>query len=62
MDIFTTELISVYDYSECDHLADEKDKKAKSNQIALFTKPLSSLNDSRKKRKKTKHLDKGKKP
>ena len=62
MDIFTAELIFVYDYSECDHLADEKDKKAKSNQIALFTKPLSSLNDSRKKRKKTKHLDKGKKP
>jgi len=62
LDILTAELISVHDYSEHDCLADEKDKKAKSDQIALFTKPLSSLNDSRKREKKAKHLDKGKKP
>ena len=62
LDVLTAELISVHDYSEHDHLADEKDKKAKSNQIALFTKPSSSSNDSRKREKKAKHLDKGKKP
>jgi len=62
LDILTTELISVYDYSECDCLANKKDKKAKSDQMALFTKSLSSLNNSRKKGKKVKHLDKGKKP
>jgi len=62
LDVLTTELISIYDYSEHNHLADKKDKKAKSDQIALFTKLSSSLNDSRKRGKKTKHLDKGKKP
>ena len=62
LDVLTVELISVYDYSEHDHLADEKDKKAKSDQIALFTKPSSSSNDSRKREKKAKHLDKEKKP
>ena len=62
LDILTVELISVYNYSECDCLANKKDKKAKSDQMALFTKSLSSLNNSRKKGKKVKHLDKGKKP
>ena len=62
LDVLTVELISVYNYSEHDRLANEKDKKAKSDQIALFTKPLSSSNDSRKRGKKAKHLDKGKKP
>jgi len=62
LDVLTAELISVYDYSEHDRLADKKDKKAKSDQIALFTKPSLSLNDSRKRGKKVKHLDKGKKP
>jgi len=62
LDVLTAELISVYDYSEHDCLANEKDKKAKSDQIALFTKSLSSLNNSRKREKKAKHLDKGKKP
>ena len=56
------ELISVYDYSEHDCFADKKDKKAKSDQIALFTKPSLSLNNSKKREKKTKHLDKVKKP
>jgi len=62
LDVLTAELISVYDYSEHDRLADKKNKKAKSDQIALFTKPLSSSNDSKKKGKKAKHLNKGKKP
>ena len=62
LDVLTAELISVYNYSEHDHLADKKDKKAKSDQIALFTKPSSSSNDSIKRGKKAKHLDKGKKP
>jgi len=62
LDVLTVELISVYNYSEHDRLANEKDKKAKSDQIALFTKPLLSSNDSRKRGKKAKHLDKGKKP
>ena len=62
LDVLTAELISVHDYSEHDYFADEKDKKAKSDQIALFTKPSSSLNDSKKREKKAKHLDKGKKP
>jgi len=62
LDVLTAELISVHDYSKHNHLTDEKDKKAKSDQIALFTKPLSSLNDSRKRGKKAKHLDKEKKP
>ena len=61
MDIFTAELISVYEYSEHDCLADKKNKKAKSDQMALFTKSSSSSNDSRKKGKKVKYLDKGKK-
>jgi len=56
------ELISVYDYSEHDCFADKKDKKAKSDQIALFTKPSLSLNNSKKREKKTKHLNKVKKP
>ena len=62
LDVLTVKLISVYDYSEHNRLADKKDKKAKSDQIALFTKPSSSLNDFRKRGKKAKHLDKGKKP
>jgi len=62
LDVLTAELISVHDYSEHDRLADEKDKKAKSHQIALFTKPSLSSNDSKKREKKAKHLDKGKKP
>jgi len=62
LDVLTAELISVYDYSKHDHLADEKNKKAKSDQIALFTKPLSSSNDSRKRGKKAKYLNKEKKP
>jgi len=55
------ELISIYKYSEYNCLADKKDKKAKFDQIALFTKFLLSSNDSRKKKKKVKNLDKGKK-
>jgi len=62
LDVLTAELIFVYDYSEHDCLADEKDKKAKSDQIALFTKPSSSLNNPKKREKKAKHLNKGKKP
>ena len=61
LDIFTAELISVYKYFEHDCFADKKDKKAKSDQIALFTKFSLSSNDSRKKEKKVKYLDKGKK-
>ena len=38
LDILTAELISVHNYSECDHLADKKEKMLKSEQIALFTK------------------------
>ena len=61
LDILTMELISIYKYSECNCLANKKNKKAKFDQIALFTKSLLSSNDSRKKKKKVKNLDKGKK-
>ena len=61
LDILAVELISIYDYFGYDCFADKKDKKAKSDQIALFTKPLSSSNNSRKKKKKAKYFDKEKK-
>ena len=61
LDILTIELISIYKYSKCNCLANKKDKKAKFDQIAFFTKSLSSSNNSRKKRKKVKNLDKKKK-
>jgi len=61
LDILTAELISVHDYAEHDCLADEKEKKAKSNQMVLFAKSTSSSNDPKKKGKKVKHFDKERK-
>jgi len=38
LDILSTELIFVHDYSECNCLANEKENMLKSEQTALFTK------------------------
>ena len=61
LDILTAELISVHDYAEHDRLADEKEKKAKSDQVVLFAKSTSSSNDPKKRGKKVKHFDKERK-
>jgi len=42
LNILSAELISVHDYSEHDHLANKKENILKSEQMALFTKSLSS--------------------
>jgi len=58
LDILTAELISVYDYTECNCLADEKEKKAKSDYVVLFTKSTSSSNNPKKRGKKSNTLTK----
>jgi len=61
LDILTAELISVHDYTEHDRLTDEKEKKAKSDQVVLFAKSMSSSNDPKKRGKKVKYFDKERK-
>jgi len=61
LDILTTELISVHDYAEHDRLADVKEEKAKSDQVVLFAKSMSSSNDPKKRGKKVKYFDKERK-
>ena len=48
LDILSAELISVHDYSERDHLANEKENMLKSEQTVLFTKSSSSSTHSEK--------------
>jgi len=48
LDILSAELISVHNYSEHDHLANEKENMLKSEQMALFTKLSSSSTRSEK--------------
>ena len=61
LNIHTAELISVHGYAKRDRLADEKEKKAKSDQMVLFAKSMSSSNDPKKKGKKVKYFDKERK-
>jgi len=58
LDILTAELISVHNYSKHDHLADEKEKMLKSEQIALFTKSSPSSTHSEKRHWRGKSNDK----
>lgn len=56
LDILTVELISVHNYAKHDYSADENKKKAKSNQVVLFTKFMSSSNNPKKKKRKSNTL------
>jgi len=48
LDILSAELISVHNYSKCDHLANGKKNMLKSEQMALFTKSSLSSTHSEK--------------
>ena len=61
LDILTVKLISVHNYAKHDYLADENEKKAKYNQVVLFTRSMSSLNNSKKREKKVKYFNKERK-
>jgi len=58
LDILSAELIFVHDYSEHDHLANEKENMLKSEQMALFTKSLLSFTHSEKRPWRDKSNDK----
>jgi len=56
LDILTVELILVHDYAKHNCLADENEKKAKSDQVVLFTKSTLFSNDPKKEKRKTNTL------
>ena len=62
LDILTTKLISIHEYSKYNYLANKNDKRVKLEQIALLVKLGLSSNPSGRKPRKGKSNDKSKKP
>ena len=58
----SVKLISIHDRNECDQVVEETEKKAKAEQLVLFVKATGSFENSAKKNKKRKLVDKSKKP
>ena len=58
----SVKLISIHDRNECDQVVEETEKKAKAEQLVLFVKATGSFENSTKKNKKRKLVDKSKKP
>ena len=62
LNMVSAKLISIHNCNECDQVVEETEKKAKAEQLVLFVKATGSFENSAKKNKKRKLVDKSKKP